>query len=93
MLKTLLAMVMMVGCVEQETPEPDPIDGVDRIGVIREVPPETCSREPSHGCCDLLPDMDAFRECSYEGLESGSCGVAVCWEADCSMTLANFCVP
>lgn len=95
-MRVLIAVLLSacaVGCVDSEPETTQPDAGTDRIGVVREVPPDACSREPSGDCCDLLPDTDAVRKCSYDGLCGGVCGVVVCWSAACEQTKINFCVP
>jgi hypothetical protein len=79
----LMCLVVMVGCIESE-PEPMPDAGVERTA-------DACVREVTGGCCDLLPDEDAVRECITADMEPGTCGVMACWAADCTLTKVNFC--
>lgn len=85
-----MVIALLVGCTETVAPAPDAAARTVDAGTVET---DACTREASHDCCDLLPDENAVRECSYEGLSPGDCGVAICWHADCTRTQVNFCVP
>ena len=76
-----IALLVLVACVE--TAEPLPDAAVDQ---------DACMREPdADGCCALMPDLEAVGACAAETVAEGVCGVAVCWQADCSLARVNFC--
>lgn len=82
----VIAVVMLVGCASESAPEPMP----DAREAMQVTDASTC--QPSR-CCALLPDVDAVRACETEWLNSGDCGVIVCFAADCTSTKIPFCVP
>lgn len=63
--------------------EPQPLDAA--------LEGDACTREPSGDCCALLPDEDAVRACAAAAATHGECGVAVCWQADCTLLRFSFC--
>lgn len=89
--RVLLLAALIGGCADETTTQPDA--SVTLLPDAAAATTDACVRDPSHGCCDLLPDEDAVRTCSYQGLAPGTCGVAVCWQADCSSVRLNFCAP
>lgn len=52
-----------------------------------------CSTEPTHGCCDLLPDTNAVAACEAAAQPPDVCGVLVCQQADCTNVPVHFCTP
>jgi hypothetical protein len=83
----LVVVLLAAGCVEQEGPVVEVlVDEPERSSG------DACTREPdTEGCCALMPDAEAVGACAAETVEPGVCGVAVCWQADCSLTRVNFC--
>lgn len=79
----LLLAVLLMGCADDLV--------VQRIPAADAAPIDACIREPSHGCCALLPDEDAVRACATAGVEPGLCGVIACFAADCTLTQLPFC--
>lgn len=78
-------MICCVACVE--THEPVPPDAQPQQPVA-----DACVREPSDGCCELLPDEEALRECiKQQTQDTPGCGVYLCWQSDCTLQRYNFC--
>lgn len=91
MIRLMLIALVVVGCGDNVPPDVHLVTAPD---AALDVPPDACMREPSAGCCELLPDQNAVRSCAIAGiLEPGACGVAVCWLATCELLRINFCVP
>jgi hypothetical protein len=89
-----LCVIVLAGCFGESEPRPD--GGVHLITVdaaTDSAPADACVSEPSAGCCDLMPDVDAVIACSTQGMNPGECGVAVCFAADCTRAALSFCVP
>jgi hypothetical protein len=79
----LLAVLFLVACDHEPKPMPDAT-----------LLPDACSRVPSNGCCELLPDEAAALQCVYDKAsdEADDCATLVCWTSDCQVTRIPFCV-
>lgn len=76
----------LVSCVESPAPLPDAMP--DTFTAT-----DSCVREPTHECCDLLPDLDATGQCIRQQLAgTEGCGVYLCYRADCSLERVPFCI-
>lgn len=90
MLRLMLAWVpLFAACTDNGTVGPDA--GADAVEA--DAAPDACVATPTEGCCSMLPDEDAVRQCIVNQSASGACGVAACVKADCSVAKINFCAP
>lgn len=89
-----LLVLCLTGCMgDDSAPELHIVMPPDAAIDSSAAPVDACAQEPSHGCCDLLPDTGAVATCASQGVPAGSCGVAVCFTADCSRVAVDFCAP
>jgi hypothetical protein len=82
-------MIWLVFFAACSTTDVEPM--ADAASATRET--DACVREPTGDCCTLLPDETAVAKCAARDVPDGACGVYVCWFADCSRKLVNFCAP
>lgn len=91
---SIATLFVLAACGDNMPPDVHVLEAVDAGIDAATVLLDACTHEPSIGaCCSLLPDEGAARACVESEAPPGSCGVMVCWSADCSQVQIHFCAP